>query len=477
MTVISNLPAHGRLAEPELLFHPERVEDRSPHPLLGLQQYGPFSRSLVNPVIDPIRLAVIAPHGELVRVRDFVAELDAHHVPRERRQYLPAFPGFNRVFGLRVVSEPSVEFELDAGLDSRLEASSSPHHLLQDALVRALGALQDQRSAFDIVLIYLPRRWERAFKSGEEEDFDLHDHVKAVSAMRGTPTQILLEDSAISYRCRASVMWRQGIALYAKAGGVLWKLAGAAPETAYIGLSYAYRPSAPAGGRFVTCCSQVFDSDGAGLEFLLYETGDAIVERRNPYLTRPEMRRVMARSLALYQKRHGGRAPGRVVVHKTTEFKRHEVEGCFDAFSTVAEVELVQIKQASPWRAVNLQRPSRGKKGVPSPYPVERGSYLALGGRELLLWTQGNACDAVGGKNFFKEGKGIPSPVELVRFAGHGGWDESCRAVLGLSKMNWNNDGLYDRLPVTLGYAQILARVVKRMTHLGSRPYEFRFFM
>ena len=48
------------------------------------------------------------------------------------------------------------------------------------------------------------------------------------------------------------------------------------------------------------------DSDGAGLEFVAYETDDVRVFRDNPFLSRAEMRRVMARSLALYQRRHGG---------------------------------------------------------------------------------------------------------------------------------------------------------------------------
>jgi hypothetical protein len=65
----------------------------------------------------------------------------------------------------------------------------------------------------------------------------------------------------------------------------------------------------------------------------------------------------------------------------------------------------------------------------------------------------------------------------LVRHAGHGPWDDTARAVLALSKMNWNNDALYDPLPVTMGYAKVLARVVKRMPGLGSAAYQFRFFM
>src|SRR3546814_4242106 len=57
----------------------------------------------------------------------------------------------------------------------------------------------------------------------------------------------------------------------AKAGGVPWKLADVEPDTAYIGLSYAVRPVETDKPRFVTCCSQVFDADGAGLEFIAYD--------------------------------------------------------------------------------------------------------------------------------------------------------------------------------------------------------------
>ena len=73
-------------------------------------------------------------------------------------------------------------------------------------------------------------------------------------------------------------------------------MSDALPDTAYIGLSYALR-KATDGTDFVTCCSQVFDAEGAGLEFVAYETSDVKVVRRNPYLSHSEMRRVMARVL------------------------------------------------------------------------------------------------------------------------------------------------------------------------------------
>jgi hypothetical protein len=327
------------------------------------------------------------------------------------------------------------------------------------------------------VLILLADCWSVGFWGGPDEDFDLHDYLKAITAARGIPMQIVQEGRALQYFCRCSVMWRLSIALYCKAGGVPWKLADAPQDTAFIGLSYAIRPQGDGGSRYVTCCSQVFDADGVGLEFIAYETGDIHVERDNPYLSRGEMRRVMARSLELYQRRHAGRPPRRVVVHKSTEFKREEVDGCFDAWLVAEGLDLLQVQQDTLWHGISINKRQGQEKGEPDNYPCVRGTYLPLGGREVLLWTQGNAPAAASGQNYYKEGKGVPTPLLLHRFAGHGGWDETCRAVMGLSKMNWNNDGLYDRLPVTMSYARVLAQIVKRMPHLGTAPYQVRFFM
>jgi len=406
------------------------------------------------------------------------------HSARERRAYLIDYPGFSRVFGLRLsLAIPECQIEFPTSLDEEVAASKQPHLRLAEALTGALNRLNGFRNEFDVVLIYLPDRWKVAFK-GKSDDFDLHDYVKAIGAARGVATQIVREESALEYFCRASVMWRLGIALYCKAGGVPWKLAEQDPETGYIGLSYAVRTSG-AGTEdtphFVTCCSQVFDSDGSGMQFLAYETDDVHMDRgkENPFLSRSEMRRVMARSLSLYQRRHGGRSPKRMVVHKSTEFKEDEVAGCFDAFQACEAVDLYQIQQESIWRGVQINAPKAiGQKiGDPSMYPCGRGTFIPLGTREILLWTQGNAPQATGGKDFYKEGKSVPMPIILKRFAGHGNWIEPCRSVLGLSKMNWNNDSLYDRLPVTLSYASILARTIKRMPTIQARPYEFRFFM
>lgn len=470
----SEISPHVWHPEPVLAFHPERTSDQDAHPLQGLLNYGPYSAGFVP---DPIRIATLAPYGESQRIYDFVKNLNSGFDPKERRGYLPRWPGFNAVFGLHMrAAGGGCHEEISSELDKDMCDTSRVHIAIADHLVRAIQRLEARRSDFDVLFIYIPQRWEPGFTGGPDDDFDLHDHLKAYTAMRGMPIQLVREDSAAVYHCKASVMWRIGLALYAKAGGVPWKLAESDPETAYIGISYAVRPRESEHSRFVTCCSQVFDADGAGLEFVAYDAEEVSLHRDNPFLSRTEMFRVMTRSMDLYRRRHAGMTPRRVMVHKTTEFKRDEVAGCMEALHLCEAVDLLQVVENVGWRGVRLDRGRNGGKGMPARFPVSRGTLIGLSPRDSLLWTHGDV-KGITARSYFQGSRSTPRPIRLVRHAGHGPWVDTARAILGLSKMNWNNDSLYDPLPVTLAYAKVLARVVKRIPNLGSAPYQFRFFM
>jgi hypothetical protein len=476
--VTETLAPHLWLPEPKLSFHPDRVSDCELHPLRGLLRFGPYSKGLIP---DPIRVATIAPHGDRQTLYNFMKELHGRAKPKERRDYLPEWPGFRSVFNVHMsAAAKDCHLELDADLHKQVQESERPHIVLADRLVRAIQLLETRRTDFDVIFIYVPVRWKRGFEGEPGEDFDLHDHIKAATAMRRIPVQLVREERALAYPCRASVMWRIGLALYAKAGGVPWKLADTDPETAHIGISYAVRPADSDRPRFVTCCSQVFDADGAGLEFVAYDAHEVELQRDNPFLSRTEMFRVMTRAMQLYRHRHAGRSPRRVMVHKTTEFKYEEIDGCLEALHLCEAVDLLQIVDDVGWRGVKMDasRGSGAPTGSAAPFPVERGTVLGLGPMEALLWTHGDVRGITdGGKAYFQGARSTPKPIRLVRHAGHGPWDDTARAVVGLTKMDWNNDALYDPLPVTLAYAKVLARVVKRMKGLGSAPYQFRFFM
>lgn len=472
----SQIAPHLWFPEPKLSFHPERTEDVDTHPLRGLLRFGPYSAGLVP---DPIRVATIAPAGDGNQLYNFMKELNSEYDPRERKDYLPKWPGFSRAFNLhmRGAARPC-HIELDIRLEGEMDDSATPHVVLATRLIRAIQALEARRDEFDVIFIYVPVRWSKGFVGARGEDFDLHDHLKAATAARRIPIQLVREDKALAYSDRASVMWRVGLALYAKAGGVPWKLADVDLEAAYIGISYAVRPMDSERPRFVTCCSQVFDAEGAGLEFVAYDAHEVDVQRDNPFLSRNEMFRVMARSLDLYRRRHSGRTPRRVTVHKTTEFKPEEVAGCMQALHLCEAVDLIQVVDDVSWRGIRIDGDRQGgSKGKPASFPVARGTLIGLGQRESLLWMHGDVAGVTERGSYFQGSRSTPRPIRLVRHAGHGPWDDAARSALALSKMNWNNDALYDPLPVTMSYAHVLARVVKRMPGLGSAPYQFRFFM
>ena len=79
----------------------------------------------------------------------------------------------------------------------------------------------------------------------------------------------------------------------------------------------------------------------------------------------------------------------------------------------------------------------------------------------------------------FKEAalKPLPDPILIRRFSGEGGWHSTCASILALTKVDWNNNTLHKTLPVTIGYSQNFANVVKQSKEIINAVYDYRFFM
>jgi hypothetical protein len=464
---LSKLPPHRVLDEPLLRFG----SDVGPHPLRGLGSFGPYSRGTFGN--SPIRIAMVTTKALLPRLRTFLGDLRNEHQPRDRPKYVPTFPGFQQVFGVDLVPAGDHAVVL---LDDIGAGAADRHQVASNAVTAAVRQLSTVRSTWDVMVVLLPRSWH-AFSTSSDGSFDLHDQLKAIAAPIGAPTQVLWEDSALEFKYKCSLSWRLSIAIYAKAGGIPWRLhRDNDMDVAYVGLSYAIRGGTKDG--FVTCCSQVFDADGGGMDFVAYDVGGGI-DLDNPHLTRDQMRAVMSRSVRLYQDRHAGHLPQRVVVHKTTNFRDDEADAVIDAWAACREIECVRVQSRTPWRGVQLVAPKTGAgRSQPDNWPVRRGTMQFLSGRDALLYVNGMAPGlGSGSANFYQGGKSIPSPLLISRDAGSGPLERTAADVLALSKMDWNNDALYDPMPVTIRYSQMLAKVIGHAADLPDSVYPYRLFM
>lgn len=476
----SKLPPYTLLEEPLLAFSPANPEENDVHPLRGLVRYGPFSKGSFAGFTAKVRVATVGPDSAFKRRGALMASLRDSYDPSDRSEYVPRYPGFEQLFKVELVSAPSTAHIRWPDSLGQLPGQGSVEARLFEAMDTALRRLDSVRNEFDVVLVHFPDTWGPATRN---KQFDAHDALKALGAKYNIPTQVL-NDRAFSFNYKASLAWRLAIALYVKAGGIPWKLArvkSVPDETAYIGLAYALRGDQRE-AHYVTCCSQVFDMDGGGMQFVAFEARDPVDDlaeaRRNPFLSRDDMRAVLARSLALYQGRNGGNLPKRLVIHKTTAFKADEIHGAFDALAGVPEVECIEVGASANWRGVWLIDSGReSPPSKPSGYPVPRGTVVVRSGTSALLWAAGNAPDVSTTGDYYQGKKSIPRPLVLTRHAGRGQLEVVAHEALALTKMDWNNDALYDPVPVSIRYSQKLARTIANVPDLPGKTYPYRLFM
>lgn len=478
--LVAKLPPFTLLDEADLAFSPSDATHVDVHPLRGLLNYGPYSKGSFGGYTPKVRIATVGPESAFRLRGELMMSLRNAHRPSDRTEYVPEYPGFERLFHVALESAPAeAHVKWPDRLDS-LPGDGTPQEKLFQAMEAALRRLDIVRDTFDVALVHFPDAWNGATRG---KFFDAHDALKALGAKHNIPTQVL-NDRAFTFTYKASLAWRLATALYVKAGGTPWKLAplqGVPPDTAYIGLAYALRGD-QRDAHYVTCCSQVFDMDGGGMQFVAFEARDPVTDlaeaRRNPFLSRDDMRAVLARSLALYQGRNGGNLPKRMVIHKTTAFKEGELAGAFDALSGVSEIECVEIGTSAIWRGVWLIKSGRPKPpSWPSGYPVPRGVMVPRSGASALVWVAGNAPEVSTKGDYYQGKKSIPKPLQLIRHAGRGPLEITAREALALTKMDWNNDALYDPVPVSIRYSQRLAKTIANVPDLPRNVYPYRLFM
>lgn len=185
---LTELPPFTLLDEPDLSFSPSDATQVDVHPLRGLLNFGPYSKGSFSGYTPRIRIATVGPESAFHRRGDLMKLLRGVHRPSDRSEYVPEYPGFERLFRVSLDPAPaSAHIKWPEHLD-QLPGDGNAQHRLYLAMDAALRRLDAVRNEFDVVLVHFPDNWDTATRG---KFFDAHDVLKALGAKYNIPTQVL----------------------------------------------------------------------------------------------------------------------------------------------------------------------------------------------------------------------------------------------------------------------------------------------
>jgi len=278
------------------------------------------------------------------------------------------------------------------------------------------------------------------------------------------PIQIILEDTLDfgSGQNKATKTWNVCTGVYYKSGQLPWVLSNLDREACFMGVSH-YRSWSEQGLVMHTSLAHLFSN---GYDSVVSKGRRMSVDKETlvPMIDRAHAESLMDSSLAQY-KRTRGRAPSRVVLHKTTLFNKEEVAGYEYILSGAGlQYDLVTLSKSG------LRLLRRGA------YPVPRGTFWELSEDRHFLYTKG----------FVPElgtypGVHVPAPFMLLRPRGDSAPKQVASEVLALTKLNWNTADYCCGVPITIGFARGVGQVLKEFDSDPKCTYEpaesYRFYM
>ena len=212
--------------------------------------------------------------------------------------------------------------------------------------------------------------------------------------------------------------------------------------------------------RLNTSLAQIFDDLGNGL-ILRGTHVDVDKEDRVPRLTSQQAYDLLSSALNEYRIALRN-YPGRVVIHKSSNFTPPEMDGLLHAARElhIDSIDFVTVLDSK----LRLFREGN--------YPPYRGTMVSLDERRHLWYSRGSV-------SYYQTYPGlyIPQPLELRIIRS----DESpvfiARELLALTKMNWNNTQFDGKYPVTLGCARKVGEVLKYLGDTDIPQIRYGYYM
>lgn len=302
-----------------------------------------------------------------------------------------------------------------------------------------------------------------------EYELNFHNQLKARLLDTGQVLQVVRETTLTpdefeegtrrSLQDPASVAWNLATTSFYKAGGRPWRVADVREGVCYVGLVFKRIENAK--GHDNACCgAQMFLNSGEGVVFK-GAVGPWFSEADNSFhLRRDKAKELMSMVISSYEDMHG-RPPAELFIHGKTWFEKDEWEG-FQ--STVpAETKLVGIR---------IRRQNEIKLFRYGSRPVLRGTAILVSERRAYLWTTGFTPRL----NTYP-GRELPNPITVDIVNGKADIRQVLKDLMALTKLNFNNAGFSDGLPVTLRFADLTGEILTAGPTNVAAPLPFRFYI
>lgn len=434
-SVSSRFPRTESIWKPKLSFDPAgAAETNLTWAQKGLDDVGPYDRQ--HFARKMLRIAVVCEAENRRQTEAFVDHL-LHGLPNVTSGGPnPLAPHGTGLLGRFRLAEPKLHF---------FEAADASAAAYIAAGRQALAATSARDEVWDLALVQVRRAWQ-------ERPYDDSPYwaSKAAFLKRETPVQALSVDlSALGDLGYAMALANMSLAVYAKLGGVPWLLPvrSRTDHELVFGLgSHTVKEGRRGSGERMVGIATVFS--GQGHYYLDSRTASV------PFAGYPAaLKATIVDAVGRVRDEEGWRPDDavRLVFHAFIQLRQEAVTAVAEA---VAELGLTRVIFAflhvvEDHAFLAFDRAATTGRGA---YAPERGQAFELGDREWLLTLTGR--DQVRG-----EVHGLPDPVQLRLhdLSTYRDMPALARQVSDFAMHSWRTFGAA-RLPITLGYANEIAR-------------------
>lgn len=282
--------------------------------------------------------------------------------------------------------------------------------------------------------------------------------ARTMMLRQARPLQLIREQSLNSkgkeLQDEATKAWNFCTALYYKASQTVpWKLVSNVnrPSVCFLGIGF-YRSR----DRRVlhTGMAQIFDELGNGV-ILRGKTPVSIdKDDERPHLSEQQAHELLREAMSEYEVALNT-TPGRLVLHKSSNFNAAEMAGFKAATQDmrIRTVDFVTVMDTD-------YRLFRGNI-----YPPYRGTHIEIEPNTHLLYTRGSV-------NYYRTqtSKYIPQPLEIRIVESAESPTVICSEILSLTKMNWNNTQFDGKYPITISCARRVGHIMKYIGENEGNP-------